>query len=199
MDRGACQATVHVVSTSQTCLINWAHQLQWCGAMALSHQIFNFFGLTLNFSPNYAWFAGKEVRGRDLCLWRTGTNGHHLRSALLLFFFIIFLKEGSRWCLRDCVHKKAQDSLWSITHLFISWSEFTFQLAPELNCKPWGTATWRREQLHGGKKANPQTSKAREISSQITPHELFTVFLAAKSKQTFHLHQIYSRSFNCLL
>ena len=106
MDRGAWRATVHVVSTSQTWLSNWAHQLQWCGAMALSHQIFNFFGLTLNFSPNYAWFAGKEVGGRDLCHWRTGTNGHHLRSALLLFFFIIFLKEGSRLCLWDCAHKK---------------------------------------------------------------------------------------------
>ena len=124
MDRGAWRATVHGVSTSQTWLSNWAHQLQWCWAMALSHQIFNFFGLTLNFSPNYAWFAGKEVGDRDLCHWKTRTNGHHLRSALLLFVFIIFLKEGSK-----VVPPKASETVSTRRHKIPSDLSHTFSSA----------------------------------------------------------------------
>ena len=175
MDRGAWRATVHVVSTSQTWLSNWAHQLQWCGAMALSHQIFNFFGLTLNFSPNYTWFAGKEVGGRDLCHWRTGTNGHHLRSALLLFFSSSFSKKGVGCASETVPTRRTRFPL--IYHIHshqLIW--VYFPVGPRAELQTMRNCYLKKKTVTWGKKGKSTDLKGqRNIESNYTPWIIYSI------------------------
>lgn len=151
----------------------------------------------------------EEVRGRDFCHWKKGTNESHFSSALLpLFSFIVFVKRGGRWhCwrpLRLC--REEVTRFFQIYHLpFLQVSYWVnFPVHPRVELQTiWNCYLKKRAKLYGGMGERRELvcipHGPGKILSPITPRELFMVFLFAKSMQTFHLHQIHFRSFNCLL
>lgn len=183
------------VSNAQT--ISWYHGPK----LPYFHGVLFCFVLPcFNFSSTYFWFVGEIGRSRDLCHWGKGmgtiqVQPSHFSSLSLSFSrrwqvapLRLLCREGARFFLTYHIH----------FHQLSFWIYFPIDPRVELQTIK-NSYPNKRANLYGKKKSRFIYLTGQEKYWVELTCELFTAFLFAKIKQIFHLHQIYSRSFNCLL